>query len=730
MSNLILGRFAPIDQAGAGGFAKVIHAYDTELTREVAIKIIPLDSEANADSDLAAQGFGGVGDNFQQQAKDQGRFARGRSQIIRSANSVLAAEEKFASILGGPSHRDQTEVLPPSVSLVGNKDKYAGAQNAAANATQAWTKDSSGVFDASGASGTPDVKAAAPSADIANTPGLKEARAASTLDDPSIVKIHDFRQQGNLGYLIMEYVDGVSLADLITKYPDSLDADVIASVFKSVAKALQVAHSKGVLHLDIKPANVLVTPKGQVKVVDFGLARLMDESGFGSAASGGTIGYMPPEQMRQEELDQRCDEWALASLTYQLITGTNPFIVDSLDEAEDAIYGAEIYVPSAFKEGIDESIDDIIFCALDPDRENRYDTVKAFAKELQPCLGSVKEGKAKLKNLVSSIKGQAALDETDDMEPLADANAADAKGPFMESAQPSIPLVDMFDTRSSAIFQRVCAVVGVLIVGFVAVGNFTPANDWSSPFAWGIYGVLVLLAGVLPHLGILATLLLFGAALICNGGIATGVVLILVSALWWFFVGRFSNTSANIALSTVIFGAMGGAALAPLLAGWALRSKNALVTAFESVVIAFSFGGLGSCSLFAWEPLSHWQIRMWTDLNANYLSMVCDPQMWIMAFAFVLAALVMSLFCYANRSWLNYLGTIAASLVLVAALLIGKLAITNGLSFTPSTFALLQIITVGIVMLIICLAGCPQKYDEDLEFHVGRSASLEDEVPW
>ena len=78
------------------------------------------------------------------------------------------------------------------------------------------------------------------------------------------------------------------------------------------------------LHLDIKPANVLINRQGEVNVTDFGLATLADANGTGRAG-GGTIGYMPPEQMRSEALDARCDEWALASLTYEMLVGDNPF---------------------------------------------------------------------------------------------------------------------------------------------------------------------------------------------------------------------------------------------------------------------------------------------------------------------------------------------------------------------------------------------------------------------
>ena len=97
-----------------------------------------------------------------------------------------------------------------------------------------------------------------------------------------------------------------------------------AAVFGSVAHALEVAHENQVLHLDIKPDDVLINRQGQVKVTDFGLATLADAGGFG-AAGGCTIGYMPLEQMRGVSLDARCDEWALASVTYEMLAGENPF---------------------------------------------------------------------------------------------------------------------------------------------------------------------------------------------------------------------------------------------------------------------------------------------------------------------------------------------------------------------------------------------------------------------
>lgn len=123
-------------------------------------------------------------------------------------------------------------------------------------------------------------------------------------------------------------------------------------------------------------------------------------------ATGGTIGYMPPEQMEREELDERCDQWALASLTYEMLArGENPFRAASIDEALDKIYDAEIVIPSLLMEGIGEDLDDAIFRALDPDKEGRYPSVHSFARDAKPALGNPKQGVKKLGAIVSEAIG-------------------------------------------------------------------------------------------------------------------------------------------------------------------------------------------------------------------------------------------------------------------------------------------------------------------------------------
>ena len=227
---LILNRYRPIGEAKAGGFGTVRVAWDTRIQRKVAIKCIELDEV------------------------DAARAA------LPGANAVAQR---------APQH----EPLPWEDDPVFNDADEAEG-------------DATSVFDLVGDG--PLVHS------LAHVPGLDEARTAAMLSDASIVAVYDFEVQESTAYLIMEYVEGVTLTELLHRHADRLTLDVVAAVFASVSHALEVAHANQVLHLDIKPDNVLINHQGQVKVTYFGLATLADASGYG-AAGGGTIGYMPLE---------------------------------------------------------------------------------------------------------------------------------------------------------------------------------------------------------------------------------------------------------------------------------------------------------------------------------------------------------------------------------------------------------------------------------------------------
>lgn len=229
-------------------------------------------------------------------------------------------------------------------------------------------------------------------------PGISEARCAAMLRHANIATVYDFDIYNNEALIISEHVDGLNLEQLIDILYDNqthLDIDAITYIFKCVSDAIIFAHENQVLHLDIKPANILIDVYGEVKVVDFGLATYSSANGY-SSAIGGTVGYMPPEQIQQQNPDERCDEWALASVLYELLTLYNPFLAQDLKRALKAIDGAVIDMPSSVRHDVCAEIDSVLMYALQPNREDRYDTVLDFSEEALAFLGDANAGKAVL----------------------------------------------------------------------------------------------------------------------------------------------------------------------------------------------------------------------------------------------------------------------------------------------------------------------------------------------
>ena len=158
----------------------------------------------------------------------------------------------------------------------------------------------------------------------------REAEALSRLNHAHIATVHDFDSSDGIDFLVMEYVPGQTLSQHIAGRP--LPEKEVARLGSDVAAALEEAHERGVVHRDLKPANIIVSPKGRVKVLDFGLAQLSgtaadleqtttrSESGF-----EGTLPYMAPEQVRGEAIDARTDVYALGVVLYEMATGRRPF---------------------------------------------------------------------------------------------------------------------------------------------------------------------------------------------------------------------------------------------------------------------------------------------------------------------------------------------------------------------------------------------------------------------
>ncbi len=219
---------------------------------------------------------------------------------------------------------------------------------------------------------------------------LIEAQAAAALSHPNICVIHEVGESGEHPYIAMEYVEGETLKDRIRKGP--LKVDEALAIAGQVASGLGEAHRKGIIHRDIKSANIMVTDQGQAKVMDFGLAKLRGASSLTRTRTTlGTVAYMSPEQARGEDLDARTDIWSLGIVLYEMLTGELPFKGDHDQTVIHSILYREPKAPSEMKAGPPSGLDGTVLLALAKKAADRYQTMedlridlKAFAEGLRP----------------------------------------------------------------------------------------------------------------------------------------------------------------------------------------------------------------------------------------------------------------------------------------------------------------------------------------------------------
>ncbi|MCL2402905.1 MAG: serine/threonine protein kinase [Coriobacteriia bacterium] len=256
--------------------------------------------------------------------------------------------------------------------------------------------------------------------------GLEEARTAAMLSHPAIVSLFDFEvdTQRGVAYLIMEDIDGLTVADIPSEY---LSHEVIAAILKAVADALIYAHKNGVLHLDVKPANILINQEGQIKLADFGLAQL-SHIGQSSAnnstnttkhgkAIAGTIGYMPLEQLSGDEVCEATDQWALAAVIYELLSDEYPYFEEvSRKENINNMLKAQETDEVALLDLDDLVLEGIFTRALARNPEARFDSVKDFYDTLLIELGdraAATTGKRELKKLIPNLTNDEPDEGTD-----------------------------------------------------------------------------------------------------------------------------------------------------------------------------------------------------------------------------------------------------------------------------------------------------------------------------
>ncbi len=232
----------------------------------------------------------------------------------------------------------------------------------------------------------------------------REARAASSLNHPNICTIHGIEQFESEQFIVMELLDGESLADRIRRGP--LDIDSLLTLGIQIVDALESAHSKGIVHRDLKPANIFVTSRGQAKILDFGLAKIERRQGAepsailtavrndeltSAGATVGTVAYMSPEQARGQVTDTRTDLFSFGTVLYQMSTGALPFQGETSAVVFESILNREPPPATQVNASVPADLSRIINQALEKDRDLRYQSateLKTALKRLKRDLGS------------------------------------------------------------------------------------------------------------------------------------------------------------------------------------------------------------------------------------------------------------------------------------------------------------------------------------------------------
>ena len=388
---------------------------------------------------------------------------------------------------------------------------------------------------------------------------LAEARTASMLQHPNIVSVIDFTYDPSFAYLVMEYVDGLSLEEFLAQVDGhSLTYDEEAHIADSLCQALAYAHENGVLHLDIKPANVLIDHSGHVKLADFGMACLTSAAGWGGAR-GGTIGYMSPEQLDGSVVDERSDLFSLACVLYESLCRGKPFVAatpaDSLKRIE-----AGVETPSELLPDIPASAEHALLQALSPAPESRPARADDFAEALLSEMGNARQGKKSLARMIARMTSDeidpAELPEDD--EPTATDPAKGLLGTRYPQARLLLGAIasglsvacSSFAILHTMGLAQVPAILSSIVIGIA--GGAAPQIG-SALLAAGLFTMVINATPLVPALPALALIAALGTS-------------------WWLVWGRTSRHTSTALIVTCALAASPSLPVDACLAGACLAA--------------------------------------------------------------------------------------------------------------------------------------------------------------
>ena len=495
---------------------------------------------------------------------------------------------------------------------------------------------------------------------------LSEARTACLLAHPNIVTVFDFETDGAYAYLVMEYVDGLNLSELLARVEGGvLTHEECAHLLSSVAQALSYAHENGVLHLDIKPTNIMIDRQGTVKLADFGMATLASAAGYGGAR-GGTVGYMPPEQIEGKLVDERADVFSLAVVTWQALTGTNPFSGDTATESLTKIIRGPKSPLSKSDPSLAGAPEETLMHALAADVASRTASVDGFVDEMVAYLGSAEEGAESLRSLVTQSEDDSPEEGSWEMRHL----PLRVRFPW---------IVQAFDRAlTAAATLWVCHLVLPVVSGdsseFVIVGTVVcalAAALWT-PLASATCGAALVWALAVTHP--------------TNASFPLAALLTLALAAWWVSCGRLERlSSASLLVPCCLPWPLSGAAIS----AFALDPLPAFVTSAAGWLL----GSLFSISLdagFAANTVAYY-----------FVALVEKPVTWVLVLGCGVSALVASAIALRGSVAAGIVGQCVGVALLVGAYARAAGVENGGIWAAPDSVSISIAVVLGMFMCIL-----------------------------
>jgi predicted Ser/Thr protein kinase len=526
-------------------------------------------------------------------------------------------------------------------------------------------------------------------------PGLAEARTSAMLNHNSIVTVYDFETDADEAFLIMEYVDGSNLEDLLDNVNGALTVDEAACVIESVASALDFAHDNGVLHLDIKPANVLVARDGRVKVADFGMAELSSVTGH-AASFGGTVGYMPIEQLEGMRTSEATDEWSFALLAYEILTGANPFDAEEVAEAIALLETTELPRASTYESSLTHSIDEVLLAGTGLRPDDRYPSVREFARALLPHLGDPVAGRKALGELVEAY----AEDEHEDEEPGLD----------------RVGLWDRMSGHTSTIMVRALAAAES---GWLTWVGLSPTSLEHLPLS-AASALVALAAALAPALGVGLGLVAFSVGLFARQLWVFGALFASAAGAWWWFAARRHAGLAVLPLAAPVLGMAHVPFLMPLLAGFVLPPLPAAAAAAAGALLQLfasaASGEVGPYAAVGLEVLS--DPAQMPRAGRAVQAALLNPAAWTAFLGWPVAAFLMSVLSRRATRAAALTGAFLGGAALVGGnTLAGMVARAVHTGSLPSSWTNTQFVASlgGSLILIAAVTalGAPTRAEED-----------------